>query len=99
MEKEELFKRKKKVKKSYSVKKFLFKKPKIKYEKIDNNKDIMDKINNNTIQKVKVRNPGVDFARIISMYAIIIHHIIIHGGLFNKYYQYKELILMNISSY
>ena len=59
----------------------------------------MDKINNNTIQKVKVRNPGVDFARIISMYAIIIHHIIIHGGLFNKYYQYKELILMNISSY
>ena len=98
MEKEELFKRKKVKKKNYSVKELLFKKPKIKYTKIDNDKTIID-TNNNNVQKVKVRNPGVDFIRIASMYAIIIHHILIHGGVMSKYSKYKELILMNISCF
>jgi len=96
MEKEEFIQRKKKVKKTYKLKRLSFKKSKGK--NIDNDKTIIKSINNNA-KKVKARNPGVDFVRIISMYAIIIHHIIVHGGLFNKYNQYKELILMNISTY
>ena len=98
MEKEQIFKRKKKVKKNYLIKGLLFKKPIIEYKKIDNDKTINDAINNN-VQKVKIRNPGVDFIRIISMYAIVVHHILLHGGVLSKYYQYKELHLMNISCF
>ena len=99
MESKELLKRKKKSKKVYSIKKFLFKNPKIKHKKVDNDKAINNTININNAKKVKERNPGVDFVRILSMYAIVIHHILHHGGLFQKYRIYKELILLNISCY
>ena len=44
----------------------------------------------------KKRNPSIDFIRILSMYAIIIHHIIITGKVIQKYKKYKELKLINI---
>ena len=62
----------------------------------------LSKINDkklNKIKKIKTRNPGIDFVRILSMYAIIIHHIIFFGNLSQKYYKFKELDLMNISCF
>ena len=45
----------------------------------------------------KIRNPGIDLGRILSMYAIIIHHILAHGKAIGKYTQYaNELNAMNI---
>lgn len=53
----------------------------------------------NNVNKVKIRNPGIDLVRILSMYAIIIHHILIHTHIFKKYSQYKELKLMNMLTF
>jgi hypothetical protein len=44
----------------------------------------------------KSRNPNIDFIRIIGMYAIIIHHLLIHGKAMLKYKNYHELKLLNI---
>ena len=40
---------------------------------------------------IKVRNPGIDLGRIISMYGIIIHHILLWGRGISHFRQYKEL--------
>jgi len=61
------------------------------------NYNVDKKLNN--IKKIKARNPSIDFARILSMYAIIIHHILVFGRVYIKYIQFKELILMNISCF
>jgi len=59
----------------------------------DNNK--IDSIVNNT-KKFKIRNAGIDFIRIASMYSIIVHHILVHGKVIIKFNKYRELDLMNI---
>ena len=30
-------------------------------------------------KKIKIRNPNVDFLRILGMLAIILHHLLLHG--------------------
>lgn len=56
-------------------------------------------VNNNNAEnndkKRKIKNPGIDFVRILSMYALIFHNILYHADLFSKYHQYKKLILLN----
>lgn len=57
----------------------------------------LSKINDkklNKIKKIKTRNPGIDFVRILSMYAIIIHHIIFFGNLSQKYYKFNEYFML-----
>ena len=45
----------------------------------------------------KKRNPNIDFIRIIGMMAIIIHHLILHGGIKDKYIKFKnQLVLLDI---
>ena len=55
----------------------------------NNNND--NNINNqtNNVKIIKIRNPGVDLFRIISMTGIIFWHILIHSGAFNKYRYHK----------
>ena len=88
---------KRKIKRIYS------KKNKVKFFHKNKNNNSYDNTNikkiDNNVNKVKIRNPGIDLVRIFSMYAIIIHHILFRGNLCNKYNQYKELILMNISTF
>ena len=96
MDKKEKFKRKKLLKFFYSIKKKLFKNKKSNKLAIDNNKN---DANMNNAKKVKVRNAGVDMARIASMYSIVVHHILVHGGAIRKYNKYRELSLMNIISF
>jgi surface polysaccharide O-acyltransferase-like enzyme len=74
-------------------KKLLFKNKKSTKLTFNNNK--ID-ANENNIKKVKVRNAGIDFIRITSMYSIIIQHILGHGRAIKKFSKYKELFLMNI---
>lgn len=47
----------------------------------------------------KERNPGIEILRIIAMYDIIIHHIIMFGQLLSKYENYKVLQFMNTLCY
>lgn len=43
------------------------------------------------------RNPNIDFMRIIGMIAIIIHHLILHGRIKDKYKKFKnQIILLDI---
>ena len=44
----------------------------------------------------KIRNPGIDMIRIVGMFAIVIHHILIHGKVIITFRQYPELKLLNI---
>ena len=92
MEKNYLFEKEKKNSKKFFLLKRVLSLSKMKYLYINNKSDI----NNN---KIKFRNPGIDFVRILSMYAIIIHHILLYGNLYKKYNKYKELYLMNISCF
>ena len=46
----------------------------------------------------KERNPGIDFGRIVCMYAIVLHHILFFGGI-DKYSQYKELRILNLATF
>lgn len=63
------------------------------------NYDSLNHIKINSIKNtVKKRNPGVDLVRILGMWAIIIHHILVHGLVIKKY-NYKILIIMNICSF
>ena len=56
----------------------------------------MNYSNNEFIKKdIKIRNVGIDFMRILGMYAIIIHHILLHGKVIYKY-KYIKLNLLNI---
>lgn len=86
-------KRKKKFNYFYSIKKILFKNNKSSKLTVDITK--IDTIGNN-IKKVKVRNVGVDLTRIVSMYSIIVEHVLGHGRAITKFSKYKELILVNI---
>ena len=43
----------------------------------------------------KRRDPYIDCIRILGMYAIIIHHCLLHGKILQKYGRYKQLSLMN----
>ena len=96
MNKKELWKKRKIFKYFYSIKKKLFKNKESTKLTVDNNKT--DAIGNN-IKKVKVRNAGIDMTRILSMYFIIVHHILLHGRAIKKYKKYKALVLMNIISF
>ncbi len=93
MNKIELLKRKKLFEYFYSIKRTLFKNKNPSILSADNT--IIDAIGNN-VKKVKVRNAGIDLARIISMYSIIIIHILGHGKAIHKFRKYKELIWMSI---
>lgn len=57
--------------------------------------------NKNQKQKtIKIREPGIDFVRILAMYAIIIHHIIYFGNLKRKYNNhYKTLDFIEICTF
>lgn len=59
---------------------------------------VNNNVENNDKKRV-IRNPGIDFVRILSMYAIIFHNILYHADLFNKYHKYKKLILLNTSCF
>ena len=48
-------------------------------------------------KQVKIRNPGVDFGRILAMLGIIIHHILLHGHGLKKYRKYPNLNKLNTS--
>ena len=48
---------------------------------------------------VKKRYPDIDLIRILGMYAIVFHHVLLHGKALSKYYKYKKLHLANIYSY
>ena len=52
-----------------------------------------------TQKPIKLRNPGIDLGRILSMFANIVHHILHHGKAMDKYYQYKELRNLNLATY
>ena len=41
--------------------------------------------------QIKVRNPGIYLGRIISMYCIIIHHILLWAGGKRRFGQYNQL--------
>ena len=65
-----------------------------------NNDDKMEaKIIDNNAKQIKIRNPGIDLVRILSMYAIIIHHILITTDIFKKYSQFEKLKLMNMLTF
>ena len=53
----------------------------------DENKKI--NMNDKYLKTVKIRNTGIDLIRIISMYGIVINHILYHGGGINRYSQYQ----------
>ena len=45
----------------------------------------------------KERNPNIDFIRIFGMLAIIIHHLILHGRIMEKYKKFKiQMVLLDI---
>ena len=82
-----------KKKKRIILKKIFFKR--------NNDINIIDKNKANIgPKKIKERNPGIDFVRILGMYAIIIHHLIVHGVLGFKYRNYaKQIELINIGTF
>ena len=77
-------------KKTTKIKKF-----KRKFKKKEKSKTIINKNNNDGIKKnkkiIKIRNPGVDLLRIISMSGIILCHILGHGGAYRRFPSYKKL--------
>jgi len=93
MNKIELLKIKPLIEYFYSKKKPLFKNKKSS-QLIDDNTRIFS-IGNNS-KKLKVRNAGIDLARIVSMYGIIVEHSLGHGGALTKFSKYKELDFINI---
>ena len=60
------------------------------------NKNSVIKIINYGDNKRKIRNPGIDLVRILAMYAIIIHHILVFPKIIDQYNQFKELLLIKI---
>ena len=69
------------------------------FNKIKNEKKIANIKNNPNINKVKRRDPGIDLVRILAMWSIIIHHVLFHGKVLNKYNNYKILNFINICSF
>ena len=97
MEKNILLTKRKKEDQKFHLMKRLLPWPKLK--KVNNNNNNEITINNKSVTERKIRNPGIDLVRILSMYAIIVHHVLYFGDLFKKYDKYKELILMNITCF
>jgi surface polysaccharide O-acyltransferase-like enzyme len=64
----------------------------------DNKISVIKQANNND-KKRKVRDSGIDLIRILAMYAIIIHHILVFPNIIDKYSKYKELVLMKTSCF
>ena len=64
-------------------------------ENLENKNEII----NERVKIIKKRNAGIDFLRILGMYAIIIHHLLGHGRLIKKYRNYKQFIFLNILSF
>ena len=75
--------KKKLIKKSNKQKKRLI------FDKTKEKENITNKI------PYKRRDPYIDCIRILGMYAIIIHHCLLHGKILQKYGRYKQLSLMN----
>lgn len=63
--------------------------------KKEKSKDIFNTNINRDKKKSKIRNPGIDLLRIVSMYGIIISHTLGHGGGYRKYRRYKKLLLFD----
>ena len=51
-----------------------------------------DFINNNKIKKV--RNPGIDLVRLLTMYCIVLNHFLCFGNGFNYFYKHKRILSM-----
>lgn len=64
----------------------------------DNKNSVMKKINYDE-KKRKIRNPGIDLIRILAMYAIIIHHILVFPKIIDQYNKFKELFLIKIACF
>lgn len=70
-------------------------KVKFNFLSIKNNENI---IKSESSQKLnKIRNPGIELGRILAMFGIIIHHILLHGNAITKYSQYKDIYKIYIS--
>lgn len=69
------------------------------YNKIKNENTIANIENIPNRNKVKRRNAGLDLVRILGMWSIIIHHVLYHGQVLNKYNNYKILNFINICSF
>ena len=93
MNKIELFENKKLIEYFHSIKKILFKNKKKNKLIVDNTRIFA--IGNNG-KKEKIRNTGIDLARIVSMYSIIVEHVLGHGRALTKFSKYKELYFINI---
>ena len=65
------------------------------YEKLLKSVTIKQNINE-SLTKNKIRNPGIDFIRIIAIYGIVINHIMYREKTFSKYKQFKKLKLLHI---
>ena len=74
---------------------YKLKRLKEKYKIISQKDSSKNKESEITIKLIKIRNAGIDLGRIISMYFIIIQHILYHGKATQKFNQYKELINLN----
>ena len=49
-------------------------------------------------KNVNIRNPNIDFLRVLGMFSIVVDHIIFHGRAMIKYSNYKEIKLLYIFS-
>ena len=47
---------------------------------------------NSKSTNVKIRNPGIDLFRIITMYFILLHHLLVHGRGMIRYRKYENII-------
>ena len=47
-------------------------------------------------KKNNTRNANIDFLRVVAQFAIVIHHLLYHGKLIDKYPQFKELQFIKI---
>ena len=65
---------------------------KIKNKIIKNDFNSLTKIENIHKEVKKIRNPGVDLVRIISMYTIVLNHIIFFGKGYNHFPKYIRLL-------
>ena len=56
--------------------------------------DIIQQNNNNekVLKTIKIRNPGIDLVRLLAMYCTIIHHLLVQGNGFKKYFHFKKYL-------
>ena len=63
-----------------------------------NNLEQKNRIPEKTVKPIKIRNPGIDIIRILDMFTIIIHHILLNAGFLKKYKQYKKTLYIIFSA-